>query len=81
MAADSANLNLNVRSDQEEYFGSEIEDNSNLLALYRRDNSTAASGDYLATEITFSNIATGLGLYLLSFLTFVGNAMVLHAIR
>lgn len=32
-------------------------------------------------EVTLSSISFGMGLYLLSFLTFVGNAMVLHAIR
>ncbi|TRY70020.1 hypothetical protein TCAL_17291 [Tigriopus californicus] len=30
---------------------------------------------------TISSVTTGFGLYILSFVTFVGNAMVLHAIR
>ena len=41
------------------------------------------SGDLAPSEVdvTFSSVATGIGLYVLSFMTFVGNAMVLHAIR
>ncbi len=42
------------------------------------NDTTAADG---ASPPSVSLVATGVGLYSLSFLTFVGNAMVLHAIR
>ena len=59
--------------------------------LFRDDlesdlNSTAAVASLNASEVARVNVgvggvATGIALYVLSFLTFVGNAMVLHAIR
>ena len=59
--------------------------------LFRDDlesdlNSTAAVAPLNASEVARVNVgvggvATGIALYVLSFLTFVGNAMVLHAIR
>ena len=37
--------------------------------------------DVVRVNVGVGGVATGIALYVLSFLTFVGNAMVLHAIR
>ena len=45
-------------------------------------NLTIVNGsDVVRVDVGVGGVATGIALYVLSFLTFVGNAMVLHAIR
>lgn len=44
-------------------------------------NGTTAGGGNIEDSVSVSVVTTGIGLYILSFITFVGNAMVLHAIR
>ena len=60
------------------------EDEELLHDLESDLNSTAVAlnaSEVVRVNVGVGGVATGIALYVLSFLTFVGNAMVLHAIR
>ena len=65
--------------DEEELFSDDDSDNFN----FNLTSVNNASGDHVLerVDVGVGGVATGIALYVLSFLTFVGNAMVLHAIR
>ena len=67
--------------DEEELFSDDDSDNFNFNFNLTSVNN--ASGDHVLerVDVGVGGVATGIALYVLSFLTFVGNAMVLHAIR
>ena len=82
-----------LRDDSEEDIYSEYENPELNLTLLQDAiwSGTNSSGVYLnessifdtaeTKSLSVSLVTTGIGLYILSFITFVGNAMVLHAIR
>ena len=61
--------------EDEELFRDDLESDLNSTAVALNASEVAR------VNVGVGGVATGIALYVLSFLTFVGNAMVLHAIR
>jgi hypothetical protein len=60
--------------------GDVISTNASSNCLFGNGSGWGGGSDDMVVAVV-GDVATGIGLYVLSFLTFVGNAMVLHAIR
>ena len=77
----SAALEEDMDHDEEELINDDGDDSDETEGDFNLTIVDGLNASDVVRVVGVGGVATGIALYVLSFLTFVGNAMVLHAIR